>query len=160
VFRPIKEKRKKTIPLAPELVELLRAHYQEQLKERLAAGSEWQDFDVVFARPDGRPTDPRDDWEEWASILTEAGVKHRGTHITRHTAATLLLDEGVALAVVQEMLGHSDIRVTRGTSPRHSPKTPPSAWAKPFSGPLRAAPPPATDVRSETIGRARVVRRC
>jgi integrase len=123
VFRPIKEKRKKTIPLAPELVELLRDHYQEQLKERLAAGSEWQDFDVVFARPDGRPTDPRDDWEEWASILNEAGVKHRGTHITRHTAATLLLDEGVALAVVQEMLGHSDIRVTRGYTHVTSPLT-------------------------------------
>jgi site-specific recombinase XerD len=32
----------------------------------------------------------------------------------RHSAATLALDEGVALAVVQELLGHSDIRVTRG----------------------------------------------
>ena len=32
----------------------------------------------------------------------------------RHSAATIALDEGVALAVVQEMLGHSDIRVTRG----------------------------------------------
>lgn len=31
----------------------------------------------------------------------------------RHTAATLLLDQGVALAVVQEMLGHFDIRVTQ-----------------------------------------------
>jgi Phage integrase family len=32
----------------------------------------------------------------------------------RHSAATLALDEGVALAVVQELLGHSDICVTRG----------------------------------------------
>jgi len=32
----------------------------------------------------------------------------------RHSAATIALDQGVALAVVQEMLGHSDIRVTRG----------------------------------------------
>jgi site-specific recombinase XerD len=31
----------------------------------------------------------------------------------RHSAATIAL-EGIALAVVQEMLGHSDIRVTRG----------------------------------------------
>jgi Phage integrase family len=32
----------------------------------------------------------------------------------RHSAATIALDQGVALAVVQEKLGHSDIRVTRG----------------------------------------------
>jgi hypothetical protein len=32
----------------------------------------------------------------------------------RHSAATIALDAGIALAVVQEMLGHSDIRVTRG----------------------------------------------
>jgi site-specific recombinase XerD len=34
-------------------------------------------------------------------------------HAMRHSAATIALDEGVALAVVQELLGHSDIRVTR-----------------------------------------------
>jgi hypothetical protein len=56
--------------------------------------------------------DPRHDWQEWADILKSAGLEHRGVHAQRHTAATLLLDQGVALAVVQEMLGHSDIRVT------------------------------------------------
>ena len=39
----------------------------------------------------------------------------------RHSAATFTLDEGVVLAVVQEMLGHSDIRVTRGYSHVSSP---------------------------------------
>ena len=29
-------------------------------------------------------------------------------------SGTIALDEGIALAVVQELLGHSDIRVTRG----------------------------------------------
>jgi site-specific recombinase XerD len=73
-----------------------------------------QEHGVVFAQPNGQPIDPRDDWGEWADILEEAGVAHHGTHAARHTAATLLLQQGVALAVVQEMLVHSDIRVTRG----------------------------------------------
>ena len=32
----------------------------------------------------------------------------------RHSAAIIALDEGIALTVVQEPLGYSDIRVTRG----------------------------------------------
>jgi site-specific recombinase XerD len=39
----------------------------------------------------------------------------------RHSAATIALDEGIGLAVVQEMLGHSDIRVTRGYTHVSSP---------------------------------------
>ncbi|MFI0424217.1 tyrosine-type recombinase/integrase [Spongiactinospora sp. 9N601] len=42
-------------------------------------------------------------------------------HAQRHTAATLALESGIALSVVQEMLGHSDIRVTRGYSHVASP---------------------------------------
>jgi site-specific recombinase XerD len=41
-------------------------------------------------------------------------MPHHGVHAMRHSAATIALDEGVALAVVQELLGHSDIWVTRG----------------------------------------------
>jgi site-specific recombinase XerD len=68
----------------------------------------------VFAQENGRPIDPRADWQEWSDILAEGGIPHTGTHAMRHSAATIALDHGVALAVVQEMLGHSDIRVTRG----------------------------------------------
>jgi integrase len=123
VFRPIKEKRKKTIPLAPELVEILREHRKAQRKRRLAAGEAWQENDVIFTQANGRPIDPRDDWREWSDILDSAGIEHHGVHVARHTAATLLLDQGVALAVVQEMLGHSDIRVTRGYTHVTSPLT-------------------------------------
>ena len=68
---------------------------------------------MVFSESDGGPLDPRDDWQEWADILQEAGVPHHGVHAARHSAASIMIDEGIALTVVQEMLGHSDIRVTR-----------------------------------------------
>jgi hypothetical protein len=47
----------------------------------------------------------------------------RGVHAQRHTTATLLLDQGVAIAVAPEMLGHADIRVTRGYTHVSSPLT-------------------------------------
>jgi hypothetical protein len=74
----------------------------------------WEEHDVVFARENGRPLDPQADLREWSAILAKAGIAHAGTHTMRHSAAVIVLDEGIALAVVQEMLGHSDIRVTRG----------------------------------------------
>jgi integrase len=45
--------------------------------------------------------------------VQRAGIPHAGVHAMRHSAATIAIHEGVALAVVQELLGHSDIRVTR-----------------------------------------------
>jgi integrase len=113
VFREIKERRRKTVPLPPELTAPLRSQWIAQKADRLAAANLWQEHGVVFARPDGRPIDPRDDWQEWADILLAAGVPHHGVHTARHSAASIMIDEGVALTVVQEMLGHSDIRVTR-----------------------------------------------
>ncbi len=113
VFREIKERRRKTVPLAPELAGFIRAQRAEQAAERLVAGNLWEDHGLVWCQPNGRPVDSKADWKEWAAILREAGVPHLGVHAMRHSAATFALDEGIALAVVQEMLGHSDIRVTR-----------------------------------------------
>jgi site-specific recombinase XerD len=114
VFREIKERRRKTVLLPPELADLLRAHRERQREERHLAADEWREHGLVFCQADGAPLDPRADWQDWSDILAEAGIPHAGTHAMRHSAATIALDQGVALAVVQEMLGHSDIRVTRG----------------------------------------------
>jgi site-specific recombinase XerD len=114
VFREIKERRRKTLPVPSPPVRILRAHRAQQNRQRLAAANLWEDFGVVFAQENGRPLDPRADWQEWSDILAAAGVPHAGTHAMRHSAATIGLDRGAALPVVQELLGHSDIRVTRG----------------------------------------------
>ena len=121
MFREIKERRRKTVPLPLELAELLRAHRDQQTAERQLAANEWREHGLVFCQPDGAPLDPRADWQDWSDILAEAGIPHAGTHAMRHSAATIALDQGVALAVVQEMLGHSDIRVTRGYTHVASP---------------------------------------
>ena len=71
---------------------------------------------MVFAREDGRLIDPSADLREWSAILAQAGIPHAGTHTMRHSAATIALDEGVALAVVQEMLGHVLIAAGAGRS--------------------------------------------
>lgn len=113
ILKEPKGKSKRTVPIPPELVEQLRAHREVQLLERQFAEA-YTDFDLVFARADGAPTDPGDDWSEWKALLAKAEVPDARVHDARHTAATLLLAQGVRLEVVQELLGHSSITVTRG----------------------------------------------
>jgi integrase len=102
------------VAMPASTIEELREHRVRQTAERLRAGSMWRDHGLVFCQEDGSPIDPRADWQQWRDILTEAGVKATGTHIGRRTAATLMLELGEDLAVIQEVLGHTDIRTTRG----------------------------------------------
>jgi site-specific recombinase XerD len=114
VFRRPKGKSKRTVTLPAPLVAALRAHKAAQGVERERACQLWQEQDLVFAQPDGRPIDPRRDWEEWKTILREAGVREVRVHDMRHTAGTLLVAQGVHIRAVQEILGHSDVRTTQG----------------------------------------------
>jgi integrase len=100
------------ITLPAELVAALRRHRAEQNEERLVAGAAWEDWDLVFCQPSGRPVDPRADWAEWGELLTRAGIRQLRLHDGRHTAATLLLEQGVHVRAIQRILGHSDVRTT------------------------------------------------
>jgi site-specific recombinase XerD len=94
------------------LVAALRQHRAQQNEERLAAGAGWEDWDLVFCQPNGRPIDPRQDWLAWGVLLQSAGVRRVRVHDGRHTAATLLLEQGVHVRAIQRILGHSDVRTT------------------------------------------------
>lgn len=114
VFRETKEKRRKTVWLDPAFTALLALQREAQARQAAAAGGDWEDHGVVFQRWNGKPLDPRRDWQEWTEILKAARIPPRRLHSMRNTAATFLIAEGVALPVVKQMLGHSDIRVTQG----------------------------------------------
>lgn len=113
VFRKPKGKSKRTIPLPPELIPILKAHRTRQKAERPKAGALWEENDLVFAQENGQPIDPRDDWEDWKELLAVAGVRDARVHDGRHTAGTLLVEQGVHARTVQEIPGHSDIRLVQ-----------------------------------------------
>jgi site-specific recombinase XerD len=60
----------------------------------------------------GLPIDRTDDCREWHAVLRLAGVRPGRLHDARHTAGTLLIEQGVHLRVVQEILGHTRITTT------------------------------------------------
>lgn len=113
VLKAPKGKSKRTVPLPDELVAELRAHRTTQGIEQILAEEMWQDHDLVFARPDGQPIDPAVDYREWKALLDECGIPESRLHDGRHTAASIMIALGVPIEVVQEILGHSDVRITR-----------------------------------------------
>jgi integrase len=112
---PKADRSRRTLALPAQLVDALRAHRAAQLEERITAGPLWQDHDLVFAQPNGRPIERKSDWRAWKTLLRDAGVREVRLHDGRHTAATLLLSEGVHPRVVMEVLGHAQMRTTTDT---------------------------------------------
>lgn len=124
IVKPKSRAGRRTITLPTPLLDVLRRQRREQDAEREAAGSLWQDngYDLVFRTPVGRSIDPATDWKEWQALLREAGVRRARLHGARHTAASLLLAQGVPARVVMEMLGHSQISLTLGTYSHVAPE--------------------------------------
>jgi integrase len=106
---------KRTLPITAEVVAALKNHKKQQIEERLAFGSEYEDNDLVFCSPKGTPLDPRSFTRHFDTLLNKAGLPHIRFHDARHTVATLLLEQNEHPRVVQELLGHSDISTTLGT---------------------------------------------
>jgi integrase len=111
-FRQRKGKGKLTLQCPPALLELLKEHRKRQAAERLRAGSSWTDHDLVFATRRGGPIERTEDWRVWKAILRQAQVRDARVHDARHTAATLLIEQGVHIRVVQEVLGHTRVTTT------------------------------------------------
>jgi integrase len=95
------------LPLPGVAVTALRAHHRRQLADGSASPDGF-----VFTTPEGEPLKARDVLTWWHQALARAGVKRRRFYATRHTAATLMLNHGVALEVVSKILGHAGYAIT------------------------------------------------
>lgn len=103
---------RRDLAIPEQMLPLLKAHRKAQNAERLEAGSTWEDNGFVFAQINGKPLDHSRDHKAWKSLLKEAGVKPYRLHDARHSAATLMLLQGVDTRTAMANLGHSQISVT------------------------------------------------
>ena len=105
-------KSRRAVDLPAPVVKALRAHKARQAKERLVAGSEWEATGLVFTTQIGTPIDPSNLRRDFNQVFDDAGLGHWHPHELRHSAASIMLAQGVPLEVVAAVLGHSSIRMT------------------------------------------------
>ncbi|MDQ0932147.1 tyrosine-type recombinase/integrase [Streptomyces turgidiscabies] len=102
------------IALPTECINSLKIHQERQQEERRVAGTAWSDSGLVFTTPTGGPLDPANLTRRFGRLLNRAGLRRIRFHDLRHSTAPLLLEQGVDLVVIKELLGHAHIGVTAG----------------------------------------------
>jgi integrase len=100
------------IALPTPCLRSLEQHRNLQRQEREAAGAGWKDSGYVFTRPNGAPIEGATLTRHFNSLLHRARLRRIRFHDLRHSTATLLLEQGVELVVIKELLGHAHIGVT------------------------------------------------
>ncbi len=106
-IKPPKRNSLRTISLPDSVVEALETRQQQRLREGFAA------CDWIFPDSKGHPT-RRSNFSAraWKRLLKSVDVRPRGFHHCRHTAASMLLNNGVPITAVSRTLGHKDPATT------------------------------------------------
>ncbi|MBA7597163.1 Tyrosine recombinase XerD [subsurface metagenome] len=97
-LRQTKNNTARAVPISNSLLTFLHKFYKKRVGE------------FVFSKPDGKPYG---DWKRsFATACRRAGVKDFRFHDLRHTFASYLVMNNVNIRVVQELMGHKDIKMT------------------------------------------------
>jgi integrase len=111
--QPVKTHRSaRRIAIPRECVTSLRRYRKRQDIDRRDAGDAWRDNGLVFTNTTGGPLDPAMIHRAHQTLCELADVRHVRFHDLRHTCATLLLEQGVDLVTVKDLLGHAQIHTT------------------------------------------------
>jgi integrase len=105
---------RRSLALPLRTVSALRAHRSLQERDREMAGQLWQDFDLVYTSSLGTPLDAANVRRAFRQVLKTADLDHHAwtPRELRHSFVSLLSDDGVSLADIADLCGHSGTSVT------------------------------------------------
>jgi integrase len=112
ISEPKTARSRRTVPISPAVVTMLRKHRTIQKAERLRAGNQWQESGLVFTTELGAAIEPGVVLHAVEVAAKTAGVEGVGVHTLRHSAAVGWLEAGVHIRAVADLLGHSSIAIT------------------------------------------------
>ncbi len=104
----------RTLPLIPAVRELLREQREKQERyQALFKRSYCQEYlDYVCVDEMGKLFRPNYVTDHFKLLLQQNGLRHIRFHDLRHSCASLLLSQGIAMKQIQDWLGHSTFATT------------------------------------------------
>jgi integrase len=112
---PKTAKGRRSLALAPEVLQALRVHRAHQAAERLSWGAYYTESGLVITTEDGRPLHPETLSGLFVRQANRAGLPPIRLHDLRHSVASILLARDVHPKVVSELLGHATTALTLDT---------------------------------------------
>jgi len=106
-FPPKTKAGRRTIQLGEQMLQLLREHRSRQQLERAFAGDRWNDLDLIFSTTIGTIQSPSELLKKLKRLMQRANIDLVRFHDLRHTAASLMLNNGVPALVTSKILGHT-----------------------------------------------------
>ncbi len=103
------------VPLINPVREALGRQRAYQAQQRLLAGSSWQETSLIFTNSLGKTLDGPTETHRFQQVCQQLGFRRVRFHDLRHAAASLMLESGVVMKVIQDILGHSSIVLTADT---------------------------------------------
>jgi len=109
VKKPKTDSSIRTVDMPSWYMRELKEWNHEWKVEKLKAGDKWlgDDKQFVFHGGFGKPLYHTQPSHWWKQFIQRHGLRYIRFHDLRHTAATLLIEEGTPLKAIQERLGHS-----------------------------------------------------
>lgn len=102
----------RTVPLTDAISKIIREQKKRQKRFMETFWDEYFRSDFVVTYDDGTLIKPRALSKNFAFVLKKAGLEPIRFHDLRHTAASLMVHEGIELKTISEILGHSSISIT------------------------------------------------
>lgn len=120
---PTKTKRPRVVYVPETFMKEIKEFAKEQRKLENACGSAWNPMldenekpvNLLFTKKDGFPSHPDGLTGRWREIVEKHNLPALNLHGLRHTYASYAVSKGVNFKVIQEQLGHVDIKQTLNT---------------------------------------------
>ena len=102
----------RTLPLMPEIEEMLIKMREEQKANKAFLKNFYKEEGYIYVLEDGTPVNPDYITKKFIKFIKEQQLRHIRFHDLRHSCATLMRHEGVKLEDIQKWLGHSQLATT------------------------------------------------
>ncbi len=117
-----KGKTDRKVYLPEKLMQEIKRYHVEFKARRLEMGNLWKVFEykgkkynLLFVKENGYPALPNSIGQSWRELIKKYNLRSITFHELRHSSASFLVKRNAHPKMIQERLGHSDVRITMQT---------------------------------------------